>query len=225
MVSHAGSLTVTATFDSGGESRLTNSSRFGSIAQRAALLPTNTSTIETTIRQTTGPKTSSFSPRRTTWHSTPWSGHGSTDSELRATTAPACPPSTSLDSTESILRPSRGVCVPLVWRCGPSLSRLGLKWTNSPSSDFTTKDCAPSQSATGSALAVRSSFASSANTDANRTPLAVLPESDKPRNRAARCGAWMPQAKEPCARIAGHRDSHRTRFALDNDRDPTWTRR
>ena len=30
------------------------------------------------------------------------------------------------------------------------------------------------------------------------------------------CGAWMPKARERCAREAGHRDCHRTRWALDN---------
>lgn len=33
------------------------------------------------------------------------------------------------------------------------------------------------------------------------------------------CGVWMPKAKEPCARMAGHADEHRTRYALDNLRD------
>ncbi len=34
--------------------------------------------------------------------------------------------------------------------------------------------------------------------------------------RLRRCGAWLPVAKEPCARAAGHADSHRSRYALDN---------
>lgn len=31
-----------------------------------------------------------------------------------------------------------------------------------------------------------------------------------------RCDAWMPNARESCARRAGHRDAHRTRWAMDN---------
>jgi hypothetical protein len=36
------------------------------------------------------------------------------------------------------------------------------------------------------------------------------------------CGAWMPNAKEPCARRAGHLTGHRSRYALDNNRDARW---
>jgi len=31
-----------------------------------------------------------------------------------------------------------------------------------------------------------------------------------------RCGYPMPNAKEPCARMAGHKTEHRTRWAMDN---------
>lgn len=31
-----------------------------------------------------------------------------------------------------------------------------------------------------------------------------------------RCGAWMKNAREDCARWPGHRGEHRTRYALDN---------
>jgi hypothetical protein len=34
-----------------------------------------------------------------------------------------------------------------------------------------------------------------------------------------RCASWMPVAGEPCARLQGHRDAHRTRAVLDHDRD------
>lgn len=30
------------------------------------------------------------------------------------------------------------------------------------------------------------------------------------------CGAWMPNARERCARAAGHNYDHRTRYAMDN---------
>lgn len=36
------------------------------------------------------------------------------------------------------------------------------------------------------------------------------------------CGEWMPVAAKPCARAVGHSDSHRTRYALDNNRDRKW---
>lgn len=32
-----------------------------------------------------------------------------------------------------------------------------------------------------------------------------------------RCGYPMPQAKEPCARMSGHRGAHRTRYSMDHD--------
>lgn len=35
-------------------------------------------------------------------------------------------------------------------------------------------------------------------------------------DRLPRCGVVMRQAKEPCARMAGHRGNHSTRYALDN---------
>ena len=31
------------------------------------------------------------------------------------------------------------------------------------------------------------------------------------------CGAWMPQARERCARGPAHRDCHKTRYAMDCD--------
>lgn len=44
--------------------------------------------------------------------------------------------------------------------------------------------------------------------------------------KAMLCGAWMPNAKERCARYAGHAEGlgggHRTRFALDCNRDSDW---
>lgn len=36
-------------------------------------------------------------------------------------------------------------------------------------------------------------------------------------DRLPRCGAWMRNIKEPCARAAGHRWEHRSRYALDNE--------
>ncbi len=33
------------------------------------------------------------------------------------------------------------------------------------------------------------------------------------------CGAWMVHNQEPCARYAGHSWDHRSRYALDNNRD------
>jgi hypothetical protein len=30
------------------------------------------------------------------------------------------------------------------------------------------------------------------------------------------CGAWMPYNRERCARRPGHRDSHRSRWSMDN---------
>lgn len=45
----------------------------------------------------------------------------------------------------------------------------------------------------------------------------------QPKNRVKEpCGAWMPKAKEPCARNKGHAPCHRTRYALDNNRDSYW---
>jgi len=39
-----------------------------------------------------------------------------------------------------------------------------------------------------------------------------------PLNRArVVCGAWLPLVKEPCARTAGHKDSHRSSHALNDD--------
>ena len=32
------------------------------------------------------------------------------------------------------------------------------------------------------------------------------------------CGAWMPQARERCARGPWHRGDHRSRYAMDNER-------
>ena len=32
------------------------------------------------------------------------------------------------------------------------------------------------------------------------------------------CGAWMPYAKERCARFPGHAFEHRSAYALDNSR-------
>jgi len=32
-----------------------------------------------------------------------------------------------------------------------------------------------------------------------------------------RCGAWMRNAREQCYRLQGHRDSHRTRYAMECD--------
>lgn len=37
--------------------------------------------------------------------------------------------------------------------------------------------------------------------------------------RRPRCSAWMPIAKERCARAPGHRDVHKTRWAMDNQLD------
>lgn len=37
----------------------------------------------------------------------------------------------------------------------------------------------------------------------------------KGRTIYAICGKWMPRARDYCARSAGHRDSCRTRYALD----------
>lgn len=34
----------------------------------------------------------------------------------------------------------------------------------------------------------------------------------------ALCGAWMPYARERCARGPGHTTEHRTRYSLDNAR-------
>lgn len=34
--------------------------------------------------------------------------------------------------------------------------------------------------------------------------------------RVPRCGRYMPEAHEPCARAAGHQDCCRTQYALDN---------
>lgn len=36
--------------------------------------------------------------------------------------------------------------------------------------------------------------------------------SDRPE-----CGAWMPNARELCARRPGHRDSHRSRWVMDDE--------
>lgn len=36
-------------------------------------------------------------------------------------------------------------------------------------------------------------------------------------DRLPRCDGWLPRAKERCARAAGHRHEHRSRYALDND--------
>ncbi len=36
------------------------------------------------------------------------------------------------------------------------------------------------------------------------------------------CGQWMPNAQEPCARGKGHAWGHRSRYALDNDRQVYW---
>jgi hypothetical protein len=33
------------------------------------------------------------------------------------------------------------------------------------------------------------------------------------------CGAWLRNAKEPCARRAGHRGSHRSAWAMQYDRE------
>lgn len=46
---------------------------------------------------------------------------------------------------------------------------------------------------------------------------AVVPV-HRPRGRqiAVRCGAWMPQARDRCARAAGHAANHASRYALDN---------
>lgn len=33
-----------------------------------------------------------------------------------------------------------------------------------------------------------------------------------------RCGAWMPYAREHCARLPGHRWEHRTEYAMRNAR-------
>jgi hypothetical protein len=35
-------------------------------------------------------------------------------------------------------------------------------------------------------------------------------------DRQPRCTAPMPQAKEPCARMVGHKAGHKTRWAMDN---------
>lgn len=35
-------------------------------------------------------------------------------------------------------------------------------------------------------------------------------------NARVTCGEWMPKAAEFCARRRGHRDTHRSRYALDN---------
>lgn len=36
------------------------------------------------------------------------------------------------------------------------------------------------------------------------------------RHAKARCGVWMRNSKEPCARYEGHRGNHSTRYAMDN---------
>jgi len=36
------------------------------------------------------------------------------------------------------------------------------------------------------------------------------------RRAGVRCGVVLPQVGEPCARFAGHRDSHRSAYALEN---------
>lgn len=41
------------------------------------------------------------------------------------------------------------------------------------------------------------------------------------------CGAWMPKARDHCARNLGHGGNHgdaghRSRWALDNNRDAKW---
>lgn len=39
-----------------------------------------------------------------------------------------------------------------------------------------------------------------------------------PIPRRGECGAYMPKAKDVCARAVGHAYSHRSRYALDNER-------
>jgi hypothetical protein len=50
----------------------------------------------------------------------------------------------------------------------------------------------------------------------------AVPLREKDRRRKERreqtiCGAFMPLVREPCARIPGHRDSHRSRRSMTDD--------
>ena len=47
-----------------------------------------------------------------------------------------------------------------------------------------------------------------------RHPDTLAPHACPPER--PKCGAWMPTAKERCARRAGHADTHKTRWAMDN---------
>ena len=48
--------------------------------------------------------------------------------------------------------------------------------------------------------------------EAATLPLVEIPGPDRPR-----CNRWMPIAKEPCRRQPGHRDSCRSRAAMESD--------